>query len=635
MAAVVPIKLSVEGAEQVKSTLSGVGKMLGAAFAADKIKDFVSLGLKEWSQMQGAVGGLTAALGKQSKALLDLSEATARNSTFQQDEIVNGYKRLAMYGLTEEQIAKISPVMQDLAAVTGSQEDAAKMLGQAIQTGGGKLATFGVTVDKTASQQERFNALINGGADAIDGQARAAFDAMNPMDKMNKLWADAAEAVGTALIPTLNELYEFMPDLTEVLSNVTKGVVSAFKFAQLGVQGLVLGVFKALDAIAGAASKLPGIGKWAEDVQVAMKTLTKISEEEIKKTVDSIDKLWAAAEPPATKPKKKGGGLSDTSEDEKANKEAERLAKERADAILLIEREARDMSLDETAKEINALTDKYQEEIKMFEDKEGQKTEVLEENARQRAALEDNLSGNINKVLNKEKAALKKARREKMDAIEEESIKRSDLAGKIALEEQKAANARAAQAKLDKQMAIEGVSTQLGQMANLFEGHAKFIAIYKTMAVAQATMDTYASAVSAYNSAVKTPIVGPVLGPIAAGIAVAAGLVNVQKIATTKFAYGGVATGGTPGVDSVPAMLMPGEVVYNPNNPDPRLLSMINSNAGGSTIHVGGTQVVIQGNVSKGTVAEIGKVTEKALITAMRKAQAMGKINATGMKIRN
>jgi len=56
----------------------------------------------------------------------------------------------------------------------------------------------------------------------------------------------------------------------------------------------------------------------------------------------------------------------------------------------------------------------------------------------------------------------------------------------------------------------------------------------KAMAVAQATIDTYKSAVAAYSAMSGIPIVGPALGAVAAGAAVAAGIANVKKITSTK-----------------------------------------------------------------------------------------------------
>lgn len=56
----------------------------------------------------------------------------------------------------------------------------------------------------------------------------------------------------------------------------------------------------------------------------------------------------------------------------------------------------------------------------------------------------------------------------------------------------------------------------------------------KAMAIAQATIDTYKSAVSAYGAMSGIPVIGPALGAVAAGAAVVAGVKNVKKISSTK-----------------------------------------------------------------------------------------------------
>jgi hypothetical protein len=62
---------------------------------------------------------------------------------------------------------------------------------------------------------------------------------------------------------------------------------------------------------------------------------------------------------------------------------------------------------------------------------------------------------------------------------------------------------------------------------------------------------------------------GPPTGAAFAAIATAVQLANLQKISSqrfTGFADGGLVEGGTPGRDSVPAMLTPGEVVVPQKN---------------------------------------------------------------------
>ena len=63
------------------------------------------------------------------------------------------------------------------------------------------------------------------------------------------------------------------------------------------------------------------------------------------------------------------------------------------------------------------------------------------------------------------------------------------------------------------------------------EESKKTFELQKAVSVAQATIDTYKGAASAYANTVG----GPVIKGIAAGVAVAAGLANVKKIASTQF----------------------------------------------------------------------------------------------------
>lgn len=67
------------------------------------------------------------------------------------------------------------------------------------------------------------------------------------------------------------------------------------------------------------------------------------------------------------------------------------------------------------------------------------------------------------------------------------------------------------------------------------------------------------AAANAYAATAAIPIVGPLLAPAAAAEAMGAVLGFMGP--ALAFAQGGLVTGGTPGRDSVPAMLMPGEYV--------------------------------------------------------------------------
>ena len=111
-----------------------------------------------------------------------------------------------------------------------------------------------------------------------------------------------------------------------------------------------------------------------------------------------------------------------------------------------------------------------------------------------------------------------------------------------------------ARKKRNKDFAIEAAQSTLSTISSLTElfgkknekAAKKAFQINKAAQIANATIDTYKSATSAYGSQL---VVGdptsPIRASIAAGIAIAAGLVNVAKIASQKFEGGGSSGGGS------------------------------------------------------------------------------------------
>jgi len=78
---------------------------------------------------------------------------------------------------------------------------------------------------------------------------------------------------------------------------------------------------------------------------------------------------------------------------------------------------------------------------------------------------------------------------------------------------------------------VDAIGSILGNLSTVFEGNAK---AQKSISIAQALIDTYKGATSAYASLAPVPIVGVPLGIAAAAAAVAAGLANVKRIKNTK-----------------------------------------------------------------------------------------------------
>jgi hypothetical protein len=111
----------------------------------------------------------------------------------------------------------------------------------------------------------------------------------------------------------------------------------------------------------------------------------------------------------------------------------------------------------------------------------------------------------------------------------------------------------AARKKKNRDFAIEMALSSLSTISNLTELFGKknekaakrAFQVNKAAQLASAVISTYQSATSAYASQFVPPDpTSPVRGAIAAGVAVAAGLANVAKIASQKFEGGGSSGGG-------------------------------------------------------------------------------------------
>jgi hypothetical protein len=262
------------------------------------------------------------------------------------------------------------------------------------------------------------------------------------------------------------------------------------------------------------------------------------------------------------------------------------LAQEKADRIKLIndnlvnyydaieeERQAKITNAQE--KEKQELANKY-EKLYELADKAGQSTKDLQEQQGKDSQAITKKYNDLEKVAKDEKDKLEKERVAKEKTYLEEltlsklqkltsQYEADQILYKDNKEILKALDIKYAKDKedldkeelakkqdtLQKQLdLVKGSFQAFADVATLFAGKNKkamktaFI-IQKASNIAQTTIDTYTSAMSAYKSALAVPVIGVGLAPIAAAGAVAVGLSNIRKIASQQFEGG-----GTPSADT-------------------------------------------------------------------------------------
>lgn len=197
--------------------------------------------------------------------------------------------------------------------------------------------------------------------------------------------------------------------------------------------------------------------------------------------------------------------------------------------------------------------EKLQDALKRYADDQARffevKTLIDEEYRQQQAALEEEIRiENEEKELERNVAIQEKVVADREASFEaqraaldvEQALFDEALANKVISEEaynqktQQLADARVAIGEREAQARSETIARIGDAFGTLSDLVGKQTAVGKGLAIAQATISTFQSAVSSFNSLSGIPIVGPALGAIAAAGAIASGIANVKKILAVK-----------------------------------------------------------------------------------------------------
>lgn len=242
------------------------------------------------------------------------------------------------------------------------------------------------------------------------------------------------------------------------------------------------------------------------------------------------------------------GILSKIKEDGQVSAEAVEKAKLQADyAQRLADAEK---TYADDAMKFKAIKDALDQELRADEDKLRAKYELEKEQKQLKVEQE-----HLKTIINNQKAA---ASLRLAAVTQEQALLKKNFDNKVITEvdyntqvDQLAKDRQTIrdQEAKDTERTASAIGTTLGNLSNLV---GKQTVVGKAFAIAQTTMDTYSSAIKAYNSMADIPVVGPVLGAVAAAAAIANGLEAVKNIAAVQVPGQG-AGGSAPSIGLTPA----------------------------------------------------------------------------------
>jgi flagellar biosynthesis protein FliQ len=368
-----------------------------------------------------------------------------------------------------------------------------------------------------------------------------------------------------ALVVGLIALYQNFDKVKEVVLNFIPGLASVGKViggiidSVTDFVGVTSDASRALDAMREAADKSLALNKKYLEQQGDQ------LDEFTKKKIDAKNRYLEAL-------KDEGNSEKDRVElAKRLNRELAAADKEREDEKAKKRKEATDKINEQAQKEAEKTKEARKKErenyLKDAEDLEALKAK-LEQNRLDKEAevkkkadeiqqgLQDNAltpAQRLQKKYDEERAILEAAHQSTLllDAkfyTDKKALEAADTANKKENAESQEEIEKRKQAARQQYLAA-GANT-LKQAASLL---GESTDAGKAAAIAAATIETYQSAVSSYNSLSGIPIVGPALGAVAAGVAVASGIANVKKILSVKTPKGGGGGGNVPSGGGAPS----------------------------------------------------------------------------------
>ena len=587
---------------------------------AGKIEDLVT-----------QIGTLTGSAEDAKKILGELQQFAA-TTPFQLEGLAQSTKLLLAFGNAQEDIIPTLQVLGDVAAGSGNDlieltrifgqiQSEGKLTGErfkqlaerAVPIGPAIAKAMGVaetSVKRLISEgkvdlqifTEAFNSLNKVGGTFADGMIRQSKTLSGVLSTLNDNIDLVLADIGNELLPVIKEYAtllitaiqnnkEFIKSFAQGTLEVIGGIVS---WVSQQITDLVNKVIFGINIFKGLGDILTG------DVAKGFRLMTtgvRESTEELAANKKAVDDNIAAQKRIDAVNKEIISGINE-------KRAAEKAAALEAQARLIKAEEAK---VAQRAAEI-AEEEKHQENLLIL------KRTVAEVEAQEALALRELMTANRDEEKIEEQDFLTTRLEElallKLDAQiaeqtalgnhlaaldlmrEKDALKESQKVKKGSLEFVKISKARKDFSKKNWNTQVSDTADGLDGITSLMKSENKIaFKIGKAAAIAQAAIRIPETAIKAFNSLAGIPIVGPALGAIAAAAAVAAGIMQIQKIKSTpppSFAEGGIVPGTSFSGDSVSARVNSGEMILNQQQQSNLFDSINEGSAGGATINVQG-----------------------------------------------
>jgi hypothetical protein len=214
--------------DAIGNSLRNIALGIGAAFSVSAIQQFAVASVKAFAEAEAQTNQLRFAVekvGKMSKSVFDelirQSKELAKITFFDDEDIQTVQKLFVQVGLGADQIKKITPLILDLAATTGTDLTTATQKAIAAINGQTRgLKDVGINFQNTGTKVGNYNELIEG-LTRLQGSATEALNTTEGALKKNAVEIEnLQESIGERLAPSILKAKKYLLELASTLTNI-------------------------------------------------------------------------------------------------------------------------------------------------------------------------------------------------------------------------------------------------------------------------------------------------------------------------------------------------------------------------------------------------------------------------------
>lgn len=204
-----------------------LGPAIAAAFSVRSLNNFRQQALEAYNVQAQAETKLNTALGDNEaafKRLTKLARDLQRVTVFGDEKTIEAMSFLAQLRMTEWEITKLIPLIQDFATAQNMDlGQAAKLVAKSVGSSTNAMSRYGIEIEGVAGSAERAESMAHKLNKMVGGQAAAAAQTGTASaQQLANAWSDFAEIIGEKAAPATNKFNETLTDMLNVTNEVIK-----------------------------------------------------------------------------------------------------------------------------------------------------------------------------------------------------------------------------------------------------------------------------------------------------------------------------------------------------------------------------------------------------------------------------